>query len=84
MSPKDKVINDEKGLVGKIVTVTCVDRAESEFTNCELKAINNAGVLLAWESRGVFNITHIPLRNVGYISARYGNTTTPTNDQKPA
>lgn len=82
MSPKDKVITDEKGLVGKIVTVTCLDRAESEFTNCELKAINSAGVVLSWESRGIFNITHIPMRNIGFISARYGNTTTPESQTK--
>lgn len=84
MSPKDKALTDERGLVGKIVTVTCIDRPESEFTNCELKAINEAGVLLAWESRGVFNITHIPKHNVGFISAKYGNTAVASTEQKPA
>ena len=84
MSPKEKTINDERGLVGKIVSVTCIDRSESEYTNCELKSINDAGVVLAWESRGIFSVSFIPKHNIGAVTARYGNSNTPTAEQKPA
>ena len=79
---KDKNINDERGLVGKVVSVTCIDRAESEFTDCECKAINEAGILLAWESRGIFNLTHIPKHNIGFVSVKYSNAA-PAPEQKP-
>lgn len=70
---KEKSINDEKGLIGKLVTVQLLDRAESEWTDVRLTGLNENSAIVEWEARGVFHQTMIPRTNICFISLRYNN-----------
>ena len=78
---KEKV-GDEKSLIGRRVSIACIDRLESEWTDVELTGLNQAGAMVAFESRGVFSMVHIPTHIIGSITARYNNAAPTPPEQK--
>ena len=70
---KEKSINDEKALIGKLVSVQLLDRAETEWDGVRLTGLNEHSALVEWEARGVLHQSVIPRTNISYISLRYKN-----------
>ncbi len=70
-----KANKTETDLVGKVVSITLLDRSESEWS--QVKCIGASENLLAieYENRGVVHQNFFPWRNISYISIRYSNST---------
>ncbi|MGE0633916.1 MAG: hypothetical protein AB7O96_15995 [Pseudobdellovibrionaceae bacterium] len=79
---KEKNFLDEKSLIGRVIDVHCKDRNETAFTGVELKCINEAGLVVTWESRGCFFTTHIPSANLSFLTAKYNNNSTTPSESK--
>ena len=79
---KEKSINDERGLLNKIVTIQLLDRAENEFSEVRLTGLTENSAIVEWEARGVFHQTMIPRSNISYISLKYNNSASATPEPK--
>jgi len=68
---------DHSALIGRLVSITMRDRAETSYTGVKLESINELGVTMSSNMRGNDYYDFVPLSAVALISAKLKDSDEP-------